>query len=146
MSPLAPLRPCLAPGCSAQVRSGRCPSHTQARERQRGTPYARGYDRRWAWHRHQYLSTLVALGILPVCGARLPGAPRTDDSLCAAEHVLVGDVDVDHIQPHRGQSDPLFWDTQNFQLLCHARCHPQKTVLKDGGFGRAARVRIAVHP
>jgi len=29
MSPVAPLRPCPAPGCDALVRSGRCPAHTR---------------------------------------------------------------------------------------------------------------------
>lgn len=32
---------------------------------------------------------------------------------------------VDHIQPHRGDT-ALFWDTRNWQALCH-RCHGRKT-------------------
>lgn len=32
---------------------------------------------------------------------------------------------VDHIRPHRGDTD-LFWDVDNWQPLC-ARCHTLKT-------------------
>jgi 5-methylcytosine-specific restriction endonuclease McrA len=29
---------------------------------------------------------------------------------------------VDHIVPHQGQDDPMFWDEENLRTLCHA-CH-----------------------
>lgn len=48
-------------------------------------------------------------------------------------------TDVDHIVPHKGNKR-LFWDRSNWQPLCH-ECHSRKTVLEDGGFGRAATPR-----
>lgn len=115
---------------------GHCQAHTRARDRRRGTAAERGYDARWSRHVKAFIAALVDAGIPPVCGARLPGAPVTDDSLCAAEGLLVFEgLDCDHIEPHHGQDDPKFWDMLNLQLLDHRRCHPRKTVRKDGGFG-----------
>ena len=44
---------------------------------------------------------------------------------------------LDHITPHRGDSD-LFWDVGNVQGLCK-RCHDRKTASEDGGFGNPKR-------
>ena len=44
---------------------------------------------------------------------------------------------LDHIQPHKGDYS-LFWDTSNWQGLCHA-CHNRKTNSKDGGYGNPIR-------
>lgn len=41
---------------------------------------------------------------------------------------------VDHIIPHKGDYE-RFWDRSGWQSLCK-RCHDQKTVHEDGGFGR----------
>lgn len=34
--------------------------------------------------------------------------------------------DVDHIREHSGLNDPLAWDSDNLQSLCHS-CHSSKT-------------------
>lgn len=74
----------------------------------------RGYGRRWRRRRLRYLAAH------PWCADpshRLP---------VPGEH-------VDHIVPlARGGTD----DETNLQTLC-ASCHARKTVLLDGGFGRA---------
>ena len=44
-------------------------------------------------------------------------------------------TDVDHIIPIEGQKDPLFFDVENVQALCHS-CHSKKTASIDGGYGR----------
>jgi hypothetical protein len=41
--------------------------------------------------------------------ARLPGAPLTDDSLCAKEGRIELGVVVDHIDPVTGPNDPTFY-------------------------------------
>jgi len=38
---------------------------------------------------------------------------------------------VDHISPHKGDSD-LFWDRANWQSLCES-CHNRKTASEDMG-------------
>tara|TARA_R110002072_G_scaffold100778_4_gene222019 strand:- start:2084 stop:2302 length:219 start_codon:yes stop_codon:yes gene_type:complete len=45
-------------------------------------------------------------------------------------------AEVDHIIPHKGPSDPLFWDKANLQVLAK-QCHSRKTAEQDGAFGRA---------
>jgi 5-methylcytosine-specific restriction protein A len=47
----------------------------------------------------------------------------------------VAAVATDHILPHEGQADPLFWDPENHQSACKS-CHSVKTAKEDGGFGR----------
>ena len=37
-------RPCAEPGCPTLVTTTRCPDHTRARDKARGTRQARGYD------------------------------------------------------------------------------------------------------
>lgn len=132
-----PCRPCL--GCRAPTKASRCRACARTAERRRGSASARGYGAPWNRHRKAFIASLLEQGIVPVCGARLTGAPATDDSLCAVEGLLTGeDLDTDHIEPHTGQDDPRFWDVLNLQLLCHGRCHARKTATKDGGFGRTA--------
>ena len=46
---------------------------------------------------------------------------------------------VDHIKPHKGDSE-LFFDVKNLQPLCKV-CHDIKTATEDGGFGHDQRVR-----
>ena len=111
MSPSALMRTCRAPGCPALVAHGRCPTHARQAERRRGSASSRGYDHRWRQVRERFFQRLIALGIAPVCGARLPGAPMTTDSWCLAEGVLnAAHRHVDHIVRHAGQDDPRFWN------------------------------------
>ena len=49
------------------------------------------------------------------------------------EHCGALAVDLDHIIPHRGDSN-LFWSRGNWQGLCKG-CHSRKTAREDGGFG-----------
>jgi 5-methylcytosine-specific restriction protein A len=44
---LAPLKPCLNPGCSELVAGSRCPKHAKSAERHRGNSAERGYDSDW---------------------------------------------------------------------------------------------------
>jgi len=126
--PDAPLRPCREPGCPALVSGGsRCEAHARRYDQRRGSAASRGYDARWAAHRAGYFDKLIALDILPACGARLPGAPLTTDSQCQADGRLITDrLERDHIKPHRGDA-ACFWDPLNLQLLCRS-CHSAKTM------------------
>ena len=45
------------------------------------------------------------------------------------------EMHVDHIVPHSGPHDPLFWETRNHQTLCQ-HCHNRKSAIEDGGFVR----------
>lgn len=133
--PNALLRPCATQPCAELVESGHCPTHARGKERMRGSSWKRGYDRAWQAIRASFWTALIAAGIAPVCGARLPGAPVTVHSQCAREGRLNDrKLETDHIVPHRGDQR-LFRDVLNLQLLCR-RCHSIKTASEDGGFGR----------
>ena len=73
----------------------------------RASSASRRYNRRWRNTRAVYLSANAA--------CVLCGAPATD---------------VDHVTPH-GMDHDLFWDTNNWQSLCHS-CHSKKTQLERG--------------
>jgi 5-methylcytosine-specific restriction enzyme A len=129
--PSALLRACAAPGCAHLVTSGRCPQHAREHEQYRGTAAERGYDHAWRELTERFRSMLIHAGVVPVCGARLPGAPMTQDSHCQTAGLLVGDgaggqrLHTDHIVPHRGDK-ALMWDVLNLQLLCRED-HNRKT-------------------
>lgn len=118
-------RPCARPGCANLVERGYCAACVKQSpqafgERQRGSAASRGYGRRWQKARAGWLMAH------PVC--------VDPDGLHVGVVKLA--TDVDHIQPHRG-NQALFWDSANWQSLCHA-CHSAKTAREDGGFGRRA--------
>jgi len=46
---------------------------------------------------------------------------------CALQDETVLATEVDHIIPHAGTSDPLYWDLENLQPLCKAD-HSRKTM------------------
>ena len=138
---IALLRPCARPHCDQLVESGYCPAHRRDREQQRGTSAERGYGARWrrlrGWflHRLNHLAVEDGSSVGAICGGRLPGAPVTDHSRCLAEGRSNNrDLEVDHIQPHKGDRR-LLLDPLNLQVLC-ASCHAAKTATNDGGFGR----------
>ena len=54
---------------------------------------------------------------------------------CRRRGLLTPGEHVDHIVPKRDGGEDLF---DNLQTLCET-CHARKTVLQDGGFGRAKR-------
>lgn len=134
--PSALLRACPG-GCGALVQKGRCPACARAKEQQRIAN--RGHDLynsvRWRTLRSRFRRALQAAGVYLACGARLPGAPATTDSQCAADGVIVSDslhramtgrsLHVDHIRRHEGD-ERLFADMLNLQLLC-ATDHNRKS-------------------
>jgi 5-methylcytosine-specific restriction protein A len=115
-------RPCRYPGCRALVESGWCEAHQPKRDHstydsQRGSSNARGYNVRWQKARVTYLRSH------PLC-AECERQGRTTPATL-----------VDHIIPHKGDTN-LFWDVDgNWQPLCKP-CHDRKTAREDGGFGR----------
>ena len=56
---------------------------------------------------------------------------------CQREGRVQAATDVDHIVPHSGDME-LFWDSSNWQGLCHSH-HSIKTATEDGGWGAPAR-------
>jgi hypothetical protein len=94
----------------------------------RGTAYQRGYGtKEWRAFRAWYLAELIRLRVprAGLCGARLPGAPMTTDSVCLQHGSIVAGVVVDHIVPVAGKCDPTFRQPNALQLLC-VRCHNAK--------------------
>ncbi len=120
--PKAAPKPCTYPGCGVLVRdgSGRCDQHKRAEARaldeRRGSSAARGYGGAWQKARAGFLRSH------PLC---VRHQERGE---------LVPAVVVDHIPPHKGDTD-LFWSRTNWQALCK-RCHDVKTATEDGAFGR----------
>lgn len=127
--PMRPLRPCAQPGCRELVRKGKCDKHggenasRDAYESGRPSARARGYNTpEWQALRRQVLDEE------PLCmcekhQGRLDGPASTD---------------VDHLIPHRGPEDPLFWKRTNLRGVAHG-CHSRKTASRDGGFGNPVR-------
>lgn len=100
-------------GCRELVNTAYCAKHqqamSQAYDARRGTPSARGYNRKWVNARAAYLRTH---SLCEEC--------KKTDRLTKAEC-------VDHIIPHQGDMQ-LFWDSlYNWQALCR-RCHSAKTM------------------
>jgi 5-methylcytosine-specific restriction protein A len=99
---------------------GKCDHHRREYERRRGSASARGYGRRWRKARAAFLREH------PIC-----------EIYCKDKNLVTASTVVDHIQPHRGDLD-LFWDQSNWQAGCKP-CHDSKTSLEDGGFGRTTK-------
>jgi len=115
---LKPLRPCLHPGCSELVTSGRCEKHKQANreyDKHRGSSTERGYGAR-----HRQIREVV----------------RREEPLCR-ECLKSGKItpsnEMDHID-----GNPLNTRRDNLQMLCKA-CHSRKTIQEQGGFGNGNR-------
>lgn len=105
--PRRPLHPCAEPGCPALVAADRCPVHARALEQRRPNRDVRRwyYTVRWQRLRQQVLTA----------------AAQT----CAACGQVQLALEVDHVEPHRGDAR-LFWDLTNLQALCKP-CHASKT-------------------
>jgi 5-methylcytosine-specific restriction enzyme A len=84
---------------------------TRAREQTRGSAAKRGYNRKW----QEYRAWFIRQATCSVCGR--------NHALCEGECKKRGQVKpayaVDHIVPHRGDSE-LFWTHNNHQSLCQA--------------------------
>lgn len=129
----APLRMCSGKGgrCPNRVPHGRCRDCMRKVEQQRGTSTQRGYDTRWSRYAAQWRRDY------PLCGMRSDGALHVEHSQCAQRGLLAPAYAVDHIIPHKGQADPLFWSPGNHASLC-ASCHSRKTAIHDSTFARRA--------
>lgn len=118
--------------------SGDCPTHgrtakQRAVKRERGSAAAMGYDADWKRFRTWHMRECVRLSVdrAGLCGARLPGAPLTTDSLCAQQGLIVPARVLDHIRPIKGKDDPGRLDPTNTQWLCDGTmsrnaCHDRK--------------------
>jgi 5-methylcytosine-specific restriction protein A len=105
----------------------RAPIHRPPRlpRRDDGRPSSakRGYDAAWRKVR------AVVLAAQPLCVECLRQTPSR----------LTAATEVDHIIPHRGQSDPLFFDPANLAALCKPH-HSAKTMRDTrSGVGRVKR-------
>jgi 5-methylcytosine-specific restriction protein A len=116
--PRAPKQYCLG-GCRRLVERGRCKDCSRKQEQERGSANDRLYDYRWQRYSRERLKQ-----------HRLCVDPdkRHPDQVVLA-------TCTDHIVPHKGDTR-LFWDESNHQSLCDG-CHSFKTVMEDGGFGKA---------
>lgn len=74
-------------------------------DRNRPPSNQRGYDHKWRFLRNTFLRRY------PLCCKCAKPTPATE---------------VDHIIPHAGQADPLFWKWSNLQPMCKP-CHSSKT-------------------
>ncbi|MDW7670566.1 MAG: HNH endonuclease signature motif containing protein [Bacillota bacterium] len=110
--PTKPQNPCRHPGCPRLTHETYCEVHAKRCDNHRPSASRRGYDNRWRKARARYLRE------------------HTFCRSCEENGRLVKATVVDHIQPHRGNTD-LFWDETNWQPLCKP-CHDRKTVLEDG--------------
>jgi 5-methylcytosine-specific restriction enzyme A len=117
--PNKPLRPCNKVGCPNLTRERYCDQHKPQEHKRyddkRENAAKRGYDHRWRKAR------LAFLRKYPLC------------KHCLQEGKLTPATVVDHIVPHKGNTE-LFWDEENWQSLCDSH-HSRKTAKEDGGFG-----------
>ena len=111
--PRIPNHPCAHPGCPRLVAHGKkyCDKHAGLHPEEVRSSADRGYGYAWRKARKAYLDAH------PLCAE------------CMRQGRYVKATDVDHIVPHRGDRK-LFWDTGNWQPLCH-RCHSEKTRRED---------------
>jgi len=96
---------CNHQGCNRLTVDRFCPEHAILHDRvddkRRGTSRERGYSYKW----DKYSKAFLSRPENAFCKLHLPGC------------TLVADC-VDHIKPHNGPSDPLFWEPTNHQAVC----------------------------
>jgi 5-methylcytosine-specific restriction protein A len=114
------MRFCLHFGCRLRQAGPYCDEHKRQRERdRRGSSTERGYDWRWRTRATAFLAQY------PLCGMR-PDGRHPVMSRCFDERRVTAAVQVDHVEPHRG-NDALFWDEdRNWQALCR-ECGARKS-------------------
>lgn len=128
LTPNAPARPCVYPGCpdyAVPGGRGRCQTHAQqavrAADQARGKTADRGYDATWRKLSALKLKRNPRCEIRTHCKGLIP-----DDAA----------VEVDHIIPIRERPDlRLSWS--NLQSACKA-CHSAKTARESSGWGEPA--------
>lgn len=124
------LRRCVAPGCSALVRSGRCAEHARAAWQRRGKVSQRGYGYTWQLFRERFKALLIRAGIAPACGASLPNGPSMRESRCKANGLTNGeDLQLHHDPPLTdGERSvrALVEDVTRVGFLCRS-CHSATT-------------------
>ena len=106
-------KPCSYPSCSNLANGRFCDDHMGAGDRRRGSASQRGYDNKWRKYRKSFLEQH------PLC------------VMCESEGDIKVATVVDHIIPHKGDSE-IFWDSNNHQPLCEFH-HNQKTAGEDMG-------------
>jgi len=113
--------PCPWPRCPELLEPGvrYCPTHTRQVDRPRGSSQARGYDQAWTRLRERHAT------MHPLCAR------------CWARGRVEPMVDVDHIVPFVGLTDPRRLDPANLMSLCR-RCHREKTHDEQGTRHRGA--------
>ena len=113
---------CRHPMCHALTQSTFCPAHAGQSDIEllRGSAAQRGYNARWRKAR------LIWLGSHQMCAVCLSRGIRRIATI------------VDHIVPHRGNTD-IFWDQSNWQSLCR-ECHDTKTMQEVNSRRRRAVV------
>ena len=118
--PNRPMRPCKHYGCRELVQSGYCKEHENNNKTKRNKDIdskrlnanQRGYTYRWQKER------LIFLQKNPLCVHCLEAGRLTPANI------------VDHIVPHKCDTN-LFWDKKNnWQALCK-KCHDIKTLTED---------------
>ncbi len=119
--------PHTCPRCKRIVPGGPCRRCARARELQRGTATARGYDAEWARYSRAWLQRF------PWCGQRADGKRYAEHSLCVQRALYTRAEVTDHIRAIKYGGARL--DARNHQSLCGA-CNRRKAIALEGGFGR----------
>lgn len=150
--PDAAWRPCPGAGCFEKVKRGLCSSCATRRDQRRRTARVLTYSESW-WRafRTHYIHLLVEAGVVPACGARLPGGPTPTVSRCLAEGVLTGTSTRGSSLHLHHQPELALWEQSDRAAICDPmrivvacdRCHnaetSQRERLATGGQRRGFR-------
>ena len=109
--PYRPKTACKHPGCSRLTDGKYCDEHKAMHPEAVRSASKRGYTSKWQRASKAYLKEHL------LCAKCMKNGRYTQATV------------VDHIIPHRGNSD-LFWDKDNWQPLCK-QCHDRKTGRED---------------
>jgi 5-methylcytosine-specific restriction protein A len=122
--PRKPRKPCSYPDCPELTEERYCDKHKKEMDsdyNRNNRPFKHLYNTsRWKKLRTQFLQEH------PLCVK------------CKSKCVIKAAEVVDHIQPHQGDEE-LFWDESNWQSLCKC-CHDKKTAKEDGRWRKKGRV------
>lgn len=110
VAPKAICARCRRTGCDCKAKSRK--EYQQGLDERRGSAASRGYG--WRWRNPDKTGAADQyIAANPLCAE------------CARHGKVRAASDVDHIVPHKGDSD-LFWDQDNWQSLC-GLCHKAKS-------------------